>query len=97
MIAKTVTAVLREFQIANKVINFVTDNAPNMVKAFRLVPDMCQDRAESQNCDEQSTVELVSVSDLVNDILMMTMRILSQMIILLWISSCSISAVLTTP
>jgi len=39
-IAQKIAEVLKEFRITDKVVNFVSDNASNMVKAFSLLPEM---------------------------------------------------------
>ena len=62
LIAKTVAVVLKEFQIVDKMVDIVTDNAANMVKAFRILPDLCQSDTETEDCD----VEMLSLSDIVN-------------------------------
>ena len=47
-IAQKIAEVLKEFGITDKVVNFVTDNAANMVKAFSLLPDMCHEAEGSE-------------------------------------------------
>jgi hypothetical protein len=47
-IAQKIAEVLKEFGIRDKVVNFVTDNAANMVKAFSLLPGMCHKMEDSE-------------------------------------------------
>lgn len=47
-IAQKIAEVLKEFGITDKVVNFVTDNAANMVKAFSLLPGMCHEMEDSE-------------------------------------------------
>ena len=61
-IAQRIAEIIKEFGITNK----VTDNAANMVKAFNLLPDMCQDTADVQSDSgtSDSNVEILSITHL---------------------------------
>lgn len=67
-IAQKMASVLKEFGITGKVVNFVSDNAANMVKAFSLLPDMCQDSEDKEDTEGdavENNVEILNVTDLV--------------------------------
>lgn len=56
-IAQKIAEVLKEFGITDKVVNFITDNAANMVKAFSFLPGMCHKMKDS----EDKAVEVILV------------------------------------
>lgn len=67
-IAQKIAEVLKEFGVTDKVVNFVTDNAANMVKAFSLLPDMCHETESSKGAESavgvDNDVEVLSLTEI---------------------------------
>jgi hypothetical protein len=73
-IAEMIADVSSEFGLTEKTVDILTDNAANMVKAFKLLPDLCKESAleegpndESicENEDNLETVDFVSINEAV--------------------------------
>jgi predicted Fe-S protein YdhL (DUF1289 family) len=59
-IAQIIAQVLKEFGITDKVVNFVNDNAANMVKAFNLLPDLCHETDIFEGKADEASANVVA-------------------------------------